>query len=120
MFYFNFLDYLFSYDHDVNTQISLKNTYVIFYRTIFGLVSKFPPTQNMSGQTTKQLVGEVLSADLGKRHFSKWTTTEHEELISLCGLSPSQFKNKTESITIFTHLHTTPLTTENLYVTSYA
>ena len=100
----------------ISTRKPLKNTYTILCRTIFGLVSKFPPTQNMSGQTTKQLIDELLAADLGKRHFSKWTAKEQEELIRRCGLSPSQFKNKAERITILTHLHTTPLPTEHLCV----
>ena len=70
----------------------------------------------MSGQTTKQLIGELLEADLGKRHFSKWTAKEQQEAIRRCGLSSSQFGNKSERIAILTHLHSTPLPTEHLCV----
>ena len=72
--------------------------------------------QHMDGQTSKHLIDELISTDLGKRHFSKWTGKEQEEAIRRCGLSSSKFANKRERIAILSHLHTTPLPTEHLCV----
>ena len=63
----------------------------------------------MSGDTSKALLGSLLAADLGKRHFSQWTAKEQEEAIRRCGLSSSQHNNKRERIAILQHLHATPL-----------
>ena len=70
----------------------------------------------MSIKTSKTLIDELLAADLGKRHFSVWTIKEQHEAIKRCGLASSQFKNRTESTAILTHLHTTELPTVHLAV----
>ena len=70
----------------------------------------------MSVKTSKTLIDELLAADLGKRHFSVWTSKEQHEAIRRCGLASSQFKNRTESTAILTHLHTTDLPTDHLAV----
>lgn len=67
-------------------------------------------------KTSKALIDELLAADLGKRHFSVWTSKEQDEAIRRCGLASSQFANRTEATAILTHLHTTDLPTDHLAV----
>ena len=74
----------------------------------------------MTGQTSNQVIADLLARDLGKRHFSKWTAKEQEEAIRRCGLSSTTSKhyknNKAGRIALLTHLHSTPLPTEHLPV----
>ena len=70
----------------------------------------------MSTTTSNELLDNLLAADLGKRHFSKWTAKEQEEAIRRCGLSSAQFNNKSERIKILEHLHATALPIDRLPV----
>ena len=70
----------------------------------------------MSVKTSKTLIGELLGADLGNRHFSVWTLKEQHEAIRRCGLASSQCKSRTEATAMLRHLHTTDLPTDHLAV----
>ena len=54
-----------------------------------GSISLFPAAQHMSGQTSIQVIDDMLAADLGKRHFSKWEAKAQQEAIRRCGLAAS-------------------------------
>ena len=70
----------------------------------------------MSVKTSKTLIGELLGADLGNRHFSVWTLKEQHEAIRRCGLASSQCKSRKEATAMLRHLHTTDLPTDHLAV----
>ena len=86
----------------------------------FSSVSRFPPVDYMTGQTSNRVIADLLAADLGKRHFSQWESKAQQEDIRRCGLSSSGSKyhkdTKAGRIALLTHLHSTPLPTEHLPV----
>ena len=66
--------------------------------------------------TSKEKIGELLAADLGKRHFAVWTFKEQSEAIRQCGIASSKCKNRPEAATLLQNLHTTHLPLDYLEV----
>lgn len=63
----------------------------------------------MSGKSSAQYITELISRDLNRRHFSKWSEDLKSKVIRECGLVSSKFGNSSKRNAILQQLVTAPL-----------
>ena len=56
--------------------------------------------------TSKALIAEWMNPERGNRHFTKWIKDKQVKAIRTCGLSLSNYTNKSKRTEILSHLTT--------------